>query len=103
MARSFDLCAWHIIAKNVKRKDYPMTHNGNDIPEHRFFLAGEWREGAPYTLACPYDGAPVGRVHRAGPDDLEQAIQAAERAFETTRRLPGHKRAAALRKISETI
>ncbi len=80
-----------------------MTHADNDTPEYRFFLAGEWREGAPYTVACPYDGAPVGRVHRAGPADLEQAIQAAERAFETTRRLPGHKRAAALRKISEAI
>jgi acyl-CoA reductase-like NAD-dependent aldehyde dehydrogenase len=75
----------------------------NDTPEERFYLAGEWRAGAPYTVACPYDGAPVARVHRAGPQDLEQAIQAAVRAFETTRRSPLHRRAAALRKVSETI
>ncbi len=74
-----------------------------DTPEYQLFLAGEWRTGTPYTVACPYDGAPVGMVHRAGPTELEQAIQAAVAAFETTRRLPGHKRAAALRKISETI
>jgi glyceraldehyde-3-phosphate dehydrogenase (NADP+) len=74
-----------------------------DAPEYKFFLAGEWRAGQPYTVACPYDGAPVGVVHRAGPAELEQAIQAAVKAFEVTRKLPGHKRAAALRKISETI
>ena len=40
-----------------------------DTPEYRFILAGEQRAGATYTVACPYDGAPVGMVHRAGPDD----------------------------------
>ncbi len=74
-----------------------------DTPEYRFCLAGEWRSGTPYTVACPYDGEPVGVVHRAGAAELEQAIQAAVAAFEVTRKLPGHKRAAALRKISEAI
>src|SRR5262245_28449702 len=74
-----------------------------DAPEYRYFLAGEWHTGQPYTVACPYDGAAVGVVHRAGPAELEQAIQAAVKAFVTTRQLPGHRRAAALRKISETI
>jgi acyl-CoA reductase-like NAD-dependent aldehyde dehydrogenase len=76
---------------------------GSDTPEFRFFLAGQWREGKPYTVACPYDGAPVGTVQRAGPADLEQAIDAAVAAFATTRKLPGHARAAALRKISAAI
>jgi acyl-CoA reductase-like NAD-dependent aldehyde dehydrogenase len=80
-----------------------MTHTGIATPEYRYFLAGAWRAGAPYTIACPYDGAPVGIVHRAGPEQLEQAIHAAVEAFETTRRLPGHKRAAALRTISASI
>ena len=74
-----------------------------DTPEYRFILAGEQHAGAIYTIACPYDGAPVGTVHRAGPDTLEQAIQAAVAAFEATRKLPGHKRAAVLRKVSELI
>jgi acyl-CoA reductase-like NAD-dependent aldehyde dehydrogenase len=74
-----------------------------DAPEYQFFLAGEWRKGTPYIVACPYDGAPVGTVHRAGPAELDQAIQAAVQAFETTRRLPGHQRAAMLRKIATTI
>jgi acyl-CoA reductase-like NAD-dependent aldehyde dehydrogenase len=80
-----------------------MAKTDSDTPEFRVYLAGEWRDGAPYTVACPYDGVPVGVVHRAGPADLEQAIEAAAGAFETTRKLPGHARAAALRKISERI
>lgn len=78
-----------------------MTHS--DTPEYRFFLAGEWRTGAPYTVACPYDGAPIAVVHRAAPDDLEQAIQAAAAAFKTTRSTPLHRRAAALRAIAAGI
>jgi acyl-CoA reductase-like NAD-dependent aldehyde dehydrogenase len=74
-----------------------------DTPEYRFILAGTPRAGSTYTVACPYDGAPVGLVHRAGPAELEQAIQAAVEAFETTRKLPGHRRAAVLRKVSEAI
>jgi acyl-CoA reductase-like NAD-dependent aldehyde dehydrogenase len=80
-----------------------MTPTTNDTPEFRFFLAGEWRAGSPYTVACPYDGQPVGIVHRAGPAELEQAIQSAVDAFQITRKLPGHARAATLRKISDSI
>ncbi|MEN9934148.1 MAG: hypothetical protein RLZZ387_727 [Chloroflexota bacterium] len=75
----------------------------SDVPEELFHLAGERRTGQPYTVACPYDGAPVATVHRAGPEDLEQAIQAAVRAFEVTRRTPLHARAAALRRVSATL
>ena len=75
----------------------------SDTPEYRFFLAGEWRTGAPYTIACPYDGAPVATVHRATPADLELAIQATVRAFEVTRRMPLHRRAAVLRAIAAGI
>jgi acyl-CoA reductase-like NAD-dependent aldehyde dehydrogenase len=45
----------------------------------------------------------VAVVHRAAPADLEQAIQAAVEAFRTTRRLPLHRRAAALRAIAAGI
>ncbi len=74
-----------------------------DTAEYRFVLAGEQRAGVPYTVACPYDGAPIATVHRAGPADLEQATQAAVRAFAATRTLPGHRRAAVLRKVADTI
>jgi acyl-CoA reductase-like NAD-dependent aldehyde dehydrogenase len=75
----------------------------SDTPEYRFYLAGEWRTGAPYMVACPYDGASVAVVHRAAPADLERATQAAVAAFKTTRSTPLHRRAAALRAIAAGI
>jgi acyl-CoA reductase-like NAD-dependent aldehyde dehydrogenase len=80
-----------------------MTSTGSDILEYRFIRAGERHASTPYTVTCPYDDAPVGVVHRAGPGDLEVAIQAAVRSFETTRRLPAHRRAAVLRQVSAAI
>lgn len=74
-----------------------------DPPEYRCFLAGSWHSGTPYTVACPYDDAPVAVVHRASAADLEAAIQAAVAAFAITRRLPGHRRAAILRGIAERL
>lgn len=73
------------------------------LPEHPFLLAGEWRAGQPYAVACPYDGAQVGLVHRAGPAELEQALQQAEAAFAVARRLPGHRRATILREVAAAI
>jgi len=77
--------------------------NNNDAPEFRLFLAGAWLEGIPYTVSCPYDDVAVGRVHRASPAQLEQAIQAAVKAFDTTRRLSAHQRATVLRTIAAGI
>lgn len=80
-----------------------MTPTSATPPEYRFYLAGEWCDGTTYRVDCPYDGIPVGIVHRADPTHLEHAIQAATAAFATTRRIPGHRRAAMLRAISEAI
>jgi acyl-CoA reductase-like NAD-dependent aldehyde dehydrogenase len=75
-----------------------------ETPRHAFFLAGKWQTGAEqYEVRSPYDQTVVGVVSRAGPAELEQAIQAAVTAFATTRSLPAHQRAAILRAISETI
>lgn len=73
------------------------------MDDYRIYLAGERRTGNPYTIACPFDGEPVGEVHRASPADLEQAIVAATSVFAETRRLPAHKRAAILRAIADGI
>lgn len=75
----------------------------SDSHEYPFVLAGEQRPGEPYEIRCPYDNAVVATVHRASAADLEQAIQAAVAAFAITRRIPAHKRAAALRTISQAI
>lgn len=73
-------------------------------PHHVLFLAGQWQEGSDsYEICCPYDGALLAAVSRAGTIELEEAIQAAVRAFPETRRLPAHRRATILRTVSEYI
>lgn len=76
----------------------------SDTPHYRLFLAGEWRDTAQhYTVRNPYDQSVVAVVSRAGPAELEEAIQAAVRAFEETRRLPSHRRASILCAVSAGI
>ncbi len=89
-----------MIADDV-RSSTPDAPTGRN--EYPFLVAGEWRTGTPYTVRCPYDGEPVAKVHRAGPDDLEQATQPAVSSFATTRKIAAHQRATILRKVAEAI
>lgn len=54
-------------------------------------------------VRAPFGGAVVGRVHRAGRREVERAIDAAEKAFAETRRLPAHARAAACEMVRDEI
>ncbi len=64
-------------------------------------VGGQWlKTGDAIEVRSPYDGALVATVHRAGPEEIERAIAAAARAFQSTRRLPSWKRAEVLEKIS---
>ncbi len=57
------------------------------------YLAGEWVESdSPLEITNPYDGSPIGRTWLASADQLEQAIVAAQAAFETTRAQPTFER-----------
>ncbi len=79
------------------------------IAEQPFFLAGNWQQSTapaltePQDIHSPYTHEVVGRVYLAGPDELEEAIQAAVRAQETMRLLPTHRRASILRAVSTMI
>jgi glyceraldehyde-3-phosphate dehydrogenase (NADP+) len=64
---------------------------------------GRVESGDTAVVRSPYDDAPVALIHRAGPDEIETAIAAATDAFETTRRLASHERAAVLERISVLI
>jgi acyl-CoA reductase-like NAD-dependent aldehyde dehydrogenase len=55
------------------------------------------------VVRSPYDDSAVAVIHRAGPDEIESAIAAAADAFETTKRLASHERAAVLERISGLI
>lgn len=74
------------------------------LGEFGLWLRGQRLDtGETYEVASPYDGRPVATVHRAGPQEVEEAIAAAVQAFEVTRHLPGWKREEILLSISRAI
>jgi acyl-CoA reductase-like NAD-dependent aldehyde dehydrogenase len=74
------------------------------VTPHPIFLAGRW-VGSPDTLEVvdPAHGGLAGSTYNATPEQYEEAVQAAQRAFEVTRRLPAYERGASLRAISAGI
>jgi delta 1-pyrroline-5-carboxylate dehydrogenase len=59
--------------------------------------------GAATEVRSPYDGRLVAVVHRAGAQEIEEAITRAVQAFEETRRLPTWRRAEILNRIGDLI
>jgi acyl-CoA reductase-like NAD-dependent aldehyde dehydrogenase len=60
----------------------------------RLYVDGEWIDGAGVVeVRSPYDGGLVGKHHRAGPEQTEAAVIAAERAFQAHRNEPPAERA----------
>jgi glyceraldehyde-3-phosphate dehydrogenase (NADP+) len=72
---------------------------------HPIYLAGRWVDSPePLDVDNPArPDEPAGRTFNATPEQYEEAVTAAERAFEQTRRLPAFERSASLRKISDGI
>ncbi|HEY7351226.1 MAG TPA: aldehyde dehydrogenase family protein [Terriglobales bacterium] len=69
-----------------------------------FYLSGKWlEEGKPVEIHAPYDGTPLAEVFQATRDHAERAIDAAVRAFGSTRRLPAFERQRVLRSIAQQI
>ncbi|GAB4314268.1 MAG: aldehyde dehydrogenase family protein [Candidatus Sumerlaeia bacterium] len=61
------------------------------------------KTGDVLDVRAPWDGALVGRVHRAGRAEVLEAIEAAHEAFERTRSLPAHVRAAVCERVRDQI
>jgi acyl-CoA reductase-like NAD-dependent aldehyde dehydrogenase len=69
-----------------------------------FLLDGQWLcEGEAFDVLAPYDGQVVATTFRPTPVHLNAAIEAAVRAFETTRKLPSCERQRVLRAVAEGI
>lgn len=61
---------------------------------HRFLIGGEWRvSNETLPVRFPYTGEVIAEAYQSTDADLEDAVQAAVRGFEITRRLPAHRRA----------
>ena len=72
---------------------------------HPIYLAGRWVESDDLLqVANPADAAnPAGSTFHATPEQYEEAVNAAVKAFEVTRTLPAYERGRALREISAGI
>jgi acyl-CoA reductase-like NAD-dependent aldehyde dehydrogenase len=69
-----------------------------------FLVNGKWQtRGKPAEVRSPYDQSVVGTVTMAGKADVEQAIAAAVRAFEITKKLPAYERQRVLRTVAHRI
>ncbi len=63
----------------------------------------ELATGVAYAVRSPFDGSIVAVVHRAAAAVVEEAIAAADGAFEITRHLPAWKRSEILGSVAEII
>ncbi len=72
---------------------------------HPIYLAGRWVDSPePLVIENPArPGEPAGATYQATPEQYEQAVQAAVRAFEVTRTLPAYERGRILREISAGV
>ena len=70
-------------------------------------MAGHWQDasGPRYTTVDPHDGSAVAQLHAATAEDVDRAVQAAERArlAPSWARLMRHERAAILHRIAQGI
>lgn len=66
----------------------------------KFLVGGEWRASSEtLDVKFPYDGSVIDAVYMATQQDMEDAIVAAQKGFEITRRLPSHKRTEILQNL----
>src|SRR5438105_8746019 len=69
------------------------------LTERKLFVGGEWVEtGEWIDVRSPYSGEVVGRAPKAGAEETNRAIDAAERAMQEP--LPAHRRAEILVKVA---
>jgi len=70
----------------------------------KILIGGEWREtSSVMDVLFPYDQHVVAQVYQASDEDIEDALAAAVRGFEITRRLPAHERSRILCRLLEQM
>ncbi|RAP76035.1 aldehyde dehydrogenase family protein [Paenibacillus montanisoli] len=70
----------------------------------KLYIGGQWLEAKSYAeLASPYSGEAIAEIPMAGPEETEQAIEAAYRARGEMAKLPAHRRAAILERLSRLL
>ena len=75
-------------------------------PDTQLLIANEWLDaasGRTLDVLNPATGTVIGRVAYAGQDDLDRALAAARKGFETWRETPAHERAALMRRAAAMV
>ncbi len=90
--------------RNAKNEQAADSSSASILGEYGALVNGKWlKTGTAIEVRSPYDSALVATVHRAGPDEIEEAIQAAHDGFKAIRKIPNWERSEILEKISEGI
>ena len=83
------------------------TVHGIDLQDrYQLFIGGQWRDasdGATFQTKCPADGEILAECAQATREDVDEAVKAAWKAFETWKHVPVNERAAILNKIADII
>src|SRR5438093_6182292 len=90
--------------------EYAPAPESRDIarlrPSYQIFVDGQFRDGAGEAVKTinPADETPLAEVAEAGPQDVDDAVTAARRAYERAwGRMPGRERAKYLFRIARAI
>src|ERR1043166_3363423 len=90
--------------RSLRARRWPMPEIAEIVQRRGMLIDGRWVEdGASSEIKSPYDDSRVGEVTLAGPRQIEQAIAAAGRPFQITRKMPAFERQRILRSISAKI
>ena len=74
------------------------------MKQHEFIIAGKPRKSAELRqVRFPFNDEVVAEVHQASNADIEDAVQAAVRGFEVTRKLPAHARSRILFRLLDEM
>ncbi len=74
--------------------------------QYQLFIGGEWRDasdGATFRTTCPADGRVLATCAQATREDVDDAVKAAWKAFETWKHTTVNERAAILNQIADII
>lgn len=77
-----------------------------EVATFKNFIAGQWtpaRSGQLSEVRNPATGQVLGLVSKSGPEDVEAAVSAAARAYESWRRTPAPRRAEILFRVAELL
>ncbi len=91
------------MAQTSTKSSKTQSQSGND-KNYKMYIGGEWVEsGNTFDVNSPYDGSLVGRVPIATSDQVNAAISAAAKAFESFSASTPHDRYVVLSRTAELI